>query len=93
MSKRAQRRHHKQRMIKKSYGVRRYQRLEEEDLSVITRKDADHLKRCSCHYTCGNIRRNRWLSSKDRRTIQELKNHESYRFQLQELWNDNSKVA
>lgn len=35
------------------------------------RKIADHLKVCSCHYSCGNKRYDPWLSKKGRLTKQE----------------------
>ena len=86
MSKRAERRHHKQRMIKKASRARIFQHYKDSDRNFMARKHADHMKRCSCQYSCGNIRRNDWVSRKARYTRQERKSHANYQSQLHDLW-------
>ena len=74
ISKRALRRHHKQRMIGRALKSQRMKNVDSIHRSEVARKWADHLKVCSCVYSCGNVRHNPWSSGKVRLTRQE---HES----------------
>jgi len=46
-------------------------------------QNSDHLCVCSC-WMCGNPRRNKWISLKDRITIPEKKALDIYRQQIEE---------
>ena len=70
-SKRALRRHHKQRMIQHALRSQCMKNVSSIHRSEVARKWADHLKVCSCVYSCGNIRHNPWSSMKVRFTRQE----------------------
>ena len=74
MVKRALRRHHKRRMIRRALNSQRLKNVDSEYRNEFARKWANHLKICSCVYSCGNVRHNPWSSGKVRLTRQE---HES----------------
>ena len=54
----------------------------------LARKWADHLKVCSCEYSCGNVRHNGWSSGKTRLTRQEHRHRLDYYEQMLELDED-----
>ena len=83
--KRAMRRHHKRRMIQKaknSFVLRQYSI---DERLYFARKFADHLKNCSCEYSCGNVRHNGWSSNKIRLTRQERKSDIDFAEQRYEM--------
>ena len=91
-TKRAWRRHHKQRMIRRaemSFIVKSLNGTVRFDLA---RKWADHLKVCSCEYCCGNVRHNGWSSGKAKLTRQEHRHRLDYTEQLLELDEDESTI-
>ena len=84
-SKRAARRHHKQRMIQRAKRSLILRRFSSDERVCFARRFADHLKVCSCEYSCGNIRHNGWSSNKTRLTTQEHKSDIAFTEQLLEL--------
>ena len=87
-SKRAIRRHHKQRMIRRAEMSFIVKSLDGNVRLDLARKWADHLKVCSCEYSCGNVRHNGWSSGKTRLTRQEHRHRLDYSEQLLEVDED-----
>ena len=87
-SKRATRRHHKQRMIQRAKKSFVLQGFSSDERLHFARRFADHLKVCSCEYSCGNVRHNGWSSGKTRRTRQEHRHRLEYSEQILELDED-----
>jgi hypothetical protein len=83
--KRSIRRHHQQRMIQRAQQSLYVQNNGIETRSLFARKIANHLKVCSCEYSCGNIRTNPWSSGTIRLTLQERKHRLAYREQILEV--------
>ncbi len=77
--KRALRRHHKFRMTRKAKRSRFVVRFPPAERWSVARKVADHLKVCSCEYSCGNPRHNRWSSHRVALTKQERLSDFSFR--------------
>ena len=83
-SKRATRRHHKQRMIQRAKRSLALRRFSNDERVHFAGKFADHLKVCSCEYSCGNVRHNGWSSGEIKLTRQELRNRLEFVEQLLE---------
>jgi len=83
--KRALRRHHKQRMIRRALKSQRLKNVDSTHRSEVARRWADHLKICSCVYSCGNVRHNPWSSGSTKRTLQEHKSLASMKEQVKNL--------
>ena len=89
-SKRSIRRHHKQRMIQRAKRSLVFRRFSSGERVHFARRFADHLKFCSCEYSCGNVRHNGWSSGKVRLTRQELRHRLEFAEQLLEVDEDTS---
>ena len=87
-SKRSIRRHHKQRMIQRAKRSLVLRRFSSDEQMRFARRFADHLKVCSCEYSCGNVRHNGWSSGKISLTRQELRNRLEFVEQLLEAGED-----
>ena len=89
-SKRSMRRHHKQRMIQRAKRSSILRGFSSDEQLRFARKLADHLKVCSCEYSCGNVRHNGWSSEKVSLTRQELRHRLDCAEQLLEADEDTS---
>lgn len=78
--KRLIRRNHNTRLLKKAITIQQHRwndYTNSEILLITANKIRDNLKNCSCMMCC-NERRNKWLSNKNRMTIQERKMMDRY---------------
>lgn len=84
MSKRAERRHHMFRMREKAKKVvNKIWGRTNGDLELWARKNANHLKSCSCQM-CRNPRRSDWYPEEEKKTLQERKADIQFKEQLDE---------
>jgi len=89
-TKRAIRRHHRERMIRKlmSYSFVIWYYDWEPINTTVTRfratKFHNHAAVCSCS-GCGNQRRNEWSSQKEKLTIQERRAYDNYHDMMREV--------
>lgn len=70
-TKRAERRHHRRRMIQRALKLRRVRYLDERIQMQVALRLANTPKKCSCEYSCANPRHNGWSSGRNRLTMQE----------------------
>ena len=95
-SKRALRRHHRERMIQKAYKqliINGYsENYSHEEMHEIALKTYNHLCGCSCLMCC-NPRNNGWESGKTRLTMQELKVYNSLPEQTEDYYNARSDAT
>lgn len=87
-SKRALRRHHRARMVRRAltYWNVNYDARPISDPWVQNRasRHHDHLAICSC-YMCGNQRHNGWLPDKEKMTMQERKEYQRFIYEMEEV--------
>lgn len=92
---RAVRRHHRARLIKKymNYEKLRWDAFEEDSEENRRRRARYHLNnitRCSC-WMCGNPRRGGgWTHGEERFTMQERKENDRFKYELQEVLDINT---
>ena len=84
----AKRRHHKQRMIRRSQTSLFGKGLDGTDRFDLARNLADHLKVYSCEYYFGNVRHTGWSSGKTKLTRQEHRHCLEYTEQILDLDED-----
>jgi len=70
----AERRHHRRRMLNKAYSINYY----DKEWALM---NYDHMCNCSCPMCC-NERSNKWLKRRDKLSMQERKAEDSYNDQL-----------
>lgn len=95
-SKRALRRHHRERMIQKALKhliIRGYDEyFTDEEIYETALRTYNHLKGCSCLMCC-NPRKNGWGTVKTRLTMQELKVYNSLPEQTEEYYDARSDAT
>lgn len=83
---RAKRRHHRARLIERE--KRRINLIDSNsDLTLIATMRYNTMKSCSCHMCC-NERSNPWIHGYERLTLQERKNLDDFKQQLEDYFND-----
>lgn len=86
MSKRAERRHHYERLKEKVRREHYWGKCGEENVEEdIVAMAAETPKWCSCS-SCMNTRRNKWLPRTERVTRQELKSEDSFVEQIDDYY-------
>ena len=85
--KRAERRHHKERMKKRALSKLRNWHWNDTEFF----KFADNLTRCSCHMCC-NERRNPWLPGREKMTIQERRAQDNFEDSLENFGDDDESL-
>lgn len=84
-SKRALRRHHRARLVKRETNRLSLTWTHIKDLTIFVNKRYNNMKNCSC-YLCCNERRNPWLGGEERLTLQERRALDSYDDQMEEYY-------